>query len=457
MHVTPLITFLGIAATVLATAATAGDDLQSFDLPELDKLLAAHADEIQSPDDLVKQKKYLPAAIRERRTYAFSNESIQKGDVNQPREIFFGPKLLMTFRKGTKHIEVIRFEDSPPPARYTFHYYLFKDGKLQPRREVKPVEKSEVRNCFGCHTSGRPIMSDYNTWCGFYGGHDDMMFGEESRKFRAFLETQEGEFRKSPYLYETDLSHKEAGNSEKTVAEMNTLRGRTPFKNRPNLLMTRYLARQNAQVVADQVQRSPLYPRYKYALLFLANCPGERQLQELEKSVLPTLFATQTERDLFQSLPNRDKTLYFEILRKMGLNPEDTNLGALADDQKNLDGSDCLQRIYARNPKPSFIEKYEYNGGGESIHELVSARLLADLPDGSDSLKGKFEATNYDKAYVGDAEALAKIGPSSYSRPSSEVCQSLLIRAKNAFATEPLACRPDGTGSPSFPVPAIPQ
>ncbi len=230
--------FLALLASVFAA-----EDQSQYNWEWINK--AIDAKKITSIEEFLPA---LPDSLRRDYVLVYNSRSLQGAELQAPRVLMHWNhgKQVISFngnpsQRGGSSIEMIQFNEAQ--RRFEFHRLDFDSGK-------PPKRDQNIRVCSGCHRAdSRPNWEPYPEWPGVYGSKNDRYIGEEYENIEKFIPFSKTHPR---YRYLVDIDKM-----------LPTGRG----DNAGNKPLTERLGALNMKRVARLAAQTPLYERYKYALL----------------------------------------------------------------------------------------------------------------------------------------------------------------------------------------------
>jgi hypothetical protein len=300
----------------------------------------------------------LPVDLRGNFTLAYSSQSLQGADHDNPRAILFGSDatLVLTFnghpqQRRYDELEVLQFRT----ASREFELYSIKFGDEVTFSGPNPAI------CLSCHgRSPRPIWGGYdyeqtddNHWPGFYGSTHDAPASNDVER-QAFVRFRERALLHPRYRH---LQWRMDGAPWFPYGE-----GAYQHRLRPNNRLGNLLARLNALKIAHEAASGDFLQHYpNTALLWLLQCP-QTQLDKFAPW-LDTVFEMRFRR-------NRNHALYRD------LDAVDPANRALFQLEKLLSGLE----VYTWNMSVSTLPRGKrFSTGIVTIDQLVTAALLGEL------------------------------------------------------------------------------
>ncbi|MDR3419069.1 MAG: hypothetical protein P4L83_23080 [Nevskia sp.] len=229
--------------------------------PALDALIGPEP--VHSAEELISR---LPETYRSRYVLVFNSRSLQSASYDNPRAVLFGndASLVVTFngapgQRGYDAIETMEFDAGT-------RQFLFRELSFGPGAGGQPELRVSAPNppkCIVCHGNpARPVWDSFPSWPGVYG---EIYLAPLSRAERdglnAFSLRQPSHPR---YRYLADLYSYAAPD---TFRASDTQRYQGSVREPPNSILNSLLQVQNLAGIAAEVERSPRYPAYRYALL----------------------------------------------------------------------------------------------------------------------------------------------------------------------------------------------
>jgi hypothetical protein len=191
----------------------------------------------------------LPASFRSGFTLVRNSLSLQSASVTNPRAIVYGQdgRLLMAFngnssQDGFDNLEMIQFRGETQ----SFEMHLIQFPGTQSSIREPQFSDPNPHLCLACHGENpRPNWEAYPIWPGLYGENNDELDGKELDAYLSFKELQAQHSR-----YKWLLSP--GSSSESPYRSVNSF----DRQERPNLKLTKFLARLNAKRLASILSKA---------------------------------------------------------------------------------------------------------------------------------------------------------------------------------------------------------
>jgi hypothetical protein len=210
----------------------------------------------------------LPESLRSSFTLMYDSRSLQAADARNPRAILFGKdaSLVLAFngdgaQRGFDDLEVIQYR----PASRSFEMRRIQFPS--PRNGFDKVQFSAANPplCLGCHgRDPRPNWERYPVWPGAYGSEDDELTPGEEASYRAFRKQQPAHPRYRELHARGPQDDPELNPYRRSLLDRMF---------RPNLKLTKLVARLNAFRLARLLEQQPL-PVQRSIEAILLYCPG---------------------------------------------------------------------------------------------------------------------------------------------------------------------------------------
>ncbi len=239
---------------------------KDFGFAELKQLIEGK--QISSIEDLLP---HLPESLRSNFTLMAESESAQGATPDNPRVILFGndARTVLAFngdpsQAGHNKLEVIEFKDDT--REFEFRSITFPDSKSH-NKNVEFSEKNP-KACLGCHggEDPRPNWARYPKWKTAnsrpYGHFDDNLTSDHD-EFIKFLAKKD----ESPIYRHLIFEGSKINPYSPYAGPSGTAQGTARF--RPNMRLTNFFIRQNAQRLMRKLESHPRFDTYQSLILLL--------------------------------------------------------------------------------------------------------------------------------------------------------------------------------------------
>jgi len=238
----------------------------SSDTPKFAALrhtIAAH--DVRSVEELLP---LLSPALRSRYVLVFDSRSMQEASLSSPRVLLFGSdaRFMISFngdarQRGFDAIETMEFVEAT--ASFTFREVRF-PGFSRSDQDAVEFSESNPARCAVCHgTPARPVWDTFPLWPGVYGErYQRALSGPEAEGLSDFASAQPAHPR---YRY---LEGFNAEQLRGQLAPTQQRRYSGTLEEPPNAVLSALLGRLSVRVIEQEVQASPHFNDYRYALLW---------------------------------------------------------------------------------------------------------------------------------------------------------------------------------------------